>query len=246
VDELLATAQAHSSAVDWGDVPAWVTAVAALLTLVIAAFAVLAAFRQAGEARRLREQQAAPYVVVDVEGSKASTIFLDLYVKNIGRTVARNVRVSFDPPLQSTLDGTFVRATAGFLAHPIPAMPPGREYRMMFERGPDLYKSELPRAYAATVMFDGVSGPQCLTYEINLDLFFEYQSINVYGVHDVATNLRDIQREMKRWTTPGRLHGILVHTLDERDEQRRDLEHFESMRQQRQAENDANESGPAS
>jgi hypothetical protein len=195
--------------VHWGDVPGWVTAAAAVIALVVACLAAKAAFDQVRGARQPREEQAAPYVIVDAEMSPASSMHMDLYVKNIGQTIARNVRVAFDPPLQGSLDAReYRRADAGFLARPIPAMPPGWEYRMLFESGPDLHKSELPRVYKATVDFDGVSGPQTLVYEIDLNLFYDFEHLTVYGAHDVAKHLKDVLAELRKWQAPGRGRGL--------------------------------------
>lgn len=228
---IYSSATTHDANINWGDVPGWVTASAAVIALVFAGLAARAAFAQAAEARTLREEQAAPYVVVDAEISPASSMYMDLVVKNIGKTVARDVQISFDPPLQSTMDDRdFPRARAGFLARAIPAIPPGREYRMLLESGPELHKSDLPRVYRADVDFDGVGGPHSLTYEIDLNLFYDFESLSVYGIHDVAKHLKDILGQAKKWQAPGRGHGLLVHTLDERDERRRDREHLEARR----------------
>lgn len=225
----------HDKGVNWGDVPGWVTASAAVVALVFAALAARAAFAQAGEARTLREEQAAPYVVVDVELSPASSMYIDLVVRNIGKTVARDVRIAFMPALKSTLDDRdFPRAAAGFLTRAIPAMPPGREYRMLLESGPGLHESDLPRVYQVGVSFEGVGGPHELMHEIDLNLFYNFESLSVYGVHDIATQLRDILSQLKRWQSPGRSRGLLVHTLDERDEQRRDEAHYEARRRERE------------
>lgn len=234
----MAASKANNTSVDWGDVPGWITALAALGTLIIAGIAAKAALSQASEARALRVEQAAPYVIVDTEMSTASSMYMELYVKNVGQTVARNVHVTFDPPLRSNMDAReYKRAQAGFLRRPIPVLPPGREHRMLFESGPDLYGSDLPRIYEATVTFDGVGGPHTLTYTLDLDVYFGHESFNTYGVHDVARNLKDMLHEIKKWQTPGRTRGLLVHTLDERDERRRDREHYEArMQERRQAE----------
>jgi hypothetical protein len=198
---LLATASTTTNgSVNWGDVPGWITAGAAVVALIFAALAAKAAFAQAREARSLREEQAAPYVIVDVEPSEASSMYLELYVKNIGQTVARNVQVTFDPPLKSTLDDeTSPRASAGFLSRPIGAMPPGREYRMLFDSGPALHDSDLPREYRATVMFDGVHGPQTLVYEIDVNVFYDYDNFEIYGMHDVAKHMKDMLAQMEKW-----------------------------------------------
>ena len=50
--------------------------------------------------RELRRDEARPYVVVDFEPDRPP--FMNLVVANLGRTMARNVRIETDPPLEST------------------------------------------------------------------------------------------------------------------------------------------------
>jgi hypothetical protein len=75
--------------------------------VVIVAAAVVA-WRQVKEARRLRdeqrrlrEEQARPFVLIDFH--PWSTI-IELKITNTGRTLARDVRFAFDPPLTTTHD----------------------------------------------------------------------------------------------------------------------------------------------
>jgi hypothetical protein len=63
-----------------------------LLVLVAAA---LYARAQVREARELRRDEARPYVVVDLEPDRPP--FMNLVVANLGRTMARNVRIETDP-----------------------------------------------------------------------------------------------------------------------------------------------------
>jgi uncharacterized membrane protein YhdT len=63
---LAAASHQADQGVNWGDVPGWITAAAAVTALIFAGLAAKAAFAQANEARSLRREQAAPYVVVDI------------------------------------------------------------------------------------------------------------------------------------------------------------------------------------
>jgi hypothetical protein len=59
------------------------------------------AWRQVREARRLREQQTRPFVVIDFEVAQNAIVFLP--ISNIGTTLARDVRFEIEPRLK--LDG---------------------------------------------------------------------------------------------------------------------------------------------
>jgi hypothetical protein len=56
------------------------------------------AWIQVLQARKLREEQARPFVIVDFEAG----FLVYLTVENTGRTMARDVPIQFDKPLEST------------------------------------------------------------------------------------------------------------------------------------------------
>lgn len=82
----------------WDWTAAGWAAVAAWATFLVAVAAAAFAWRQVLEARKTREDQAQPFVVVDFEPSKAGRIFMDLVVRNTGTTLATNVRMTFNLP----------------------------------------------------------------------------------------------------------------------------------------------------
>ena len=201
----------------WNWTAAGWAAAAAWLTVVVAAVAALFARRQVLEARQTREDQAQPFVIVDFEASAASSIHLELVIRNTGTTLAKNVTFTFDPPLASTLsdsDPEFRLADSAIVTQGIPTLPPQREYRMLFERLPDRFKSALPRSYRATVRFDDARDrPHTLDYRLDLDIFFGVLEFVIYGEHDSAKALREIEKHLRKWTRPG--GGVRVWTRDE-------------------------------
>ena len=94
-----------------------------LATTVIAFAAAVFAGRQVLEARRTREAQAQPFVVVDIQSSPVWANILNLVVENIGTTVATDVRVAFAPPLESSQADLNI-AKSALVADGIPALPP--------------------------------------------------------------------------------------------------------------------------
>ena len=83
---------------EWAAIEAVATAATALVAVLAAVFA----YVQVRQARRLRQEQARPFVVVDFESSPAWQNAIQLVIQNIGQTVATDVLVSFDPLLEST------------------------------------------------------------------------------------------------------------------------------------------------
>lgn len=213
---------------------AW-TALATWAAVIAAVVAGLYARAQLEEARKTRLAQAQPFVSIDLEPSGPSRIHMDLVIRNTGTTVARDVRFLFDKPLQSTMDdeeGSL--REAAILRVGIPTLPPGREHRMLFENMPDLYKSDLPRRYDVTVIFEDIwNQTQELTYRLDADIFYDYDQLVVYGEHDTAVALREMRELMKSWTA--NFNGIRTYANDE-DKLRADRNAtFEEARRVREA-----------
>lgn len=170
-------------------------------TCVVALLAAIVAYRQLREARRLREAQAQPYIVVDVEQSVVSRRILNLVIRNTGQTLARDVTIRFDPPLQSTLDAEgFPPAKFKALANGIPALPPGREYQIMLDSTVAHYESKLPDSYTVTVSFRDRDGKKLedLSYELDLAMFRSAPYVQEFGIHDVAQELQRIQKTLEQ------------------------------------------------
>lgn len=184
--------------VDFGDVPAWVGAVANVGTLAVAGIAAKIALGQLGEARQLREAQAQPFVVVDFEPTKGvGHPFMDLVVKNVGQTMARDVRFKFSPELKSTMyehsTSPSKLAELAIIKDGIPSLPPGREYRILFDQMPDRFASQsMPRRYEVEISFSDYRGePQeALIQVLDLNAYYSALMVSEHGTHHIAKTLR--------------------------------------------------------
>lgn len=208
---------------------------AAIAACVTAAVAVIAAFvglTQVFQARRLRIEQAAPYVVAYADFNAASEVFLDIVVKNLGKTAATDIRVAASPTLQRTDD-------EGAQDVPIPAeipvLVPGQEYRVFWDSGITRHKSGLPDRHEVQVTFSDSRGKNDDKYTFVLDWapFWSRDSITVYGSHDAAKALREIAKTVQRWSEGPGSRGIAatIRDGDAKDERRR--EWFEEKRRER-------------
>lgn len=193
-------------------------AIGSVGTLVIAAMAAGFAYRQASEARRLRIEQSQPQVVVDFHNR--STI-IEIVIENTGPTTARDVRITFDPPLASTLiekERTEL-LTSKILTEGIRTMPPGKQYRLMFEDGPDRYKREdLPRSYSATVTYrDTRTKEHQEVFVLDFDAYYGYTRLNIYDEHDAAQAIMGIRSTIKQWSESGRGLNVVTRDGDAKD-----------------------------
>lgn len=135
---------------------------------VLAVAAGLLGWRQLGESRTLRKSMSRAYVVVDVEGDKA-TRTLNLVLANVGATHAEAVSVTFDPPLEAAHDRIDHAATSAVWTQPL--MPPGKRIRTVLDHAPERLKAGLPMRYDVAVTYDSpATGEQGITQTYTIDL----------------------------------------------------------------------------
>jgi hypothetical protein len=105
------------------------------------------------QARRLREDQARPFVIVDFEPG----FLVYLTVENIGKTMARDVTITFDKKLESSLKGRQEIDDSPLFREPIPALPPGKKIRVLLDSFENRLIAKLPLAYEVTIKYRGTS-----------------------------------------------------------------------------------------
>lgn len=110
--------------------------------------------------RQLRIDSVQPYVWADVLPDDRDGIILCLIVGNSGPTVATNVRVTFDPPLNSIAQlKDRADAAQAALASGLASLPPGRTLTWLLGPGFSLLNDDRPKAHTCTVTADGPFGP---------------------------------------------------------------------------------------
>jgi hypothetical protein len=177
---------------DWEAFGTTVTAAVAVLAAIVAYF-------QVREARRLREEQARPFVVVDFESSPAWSNLINLVIKNVSNTLATDVRMEFDPPLKSS-DASNQLPSSLLIREGIPTLPPGRRIHVFFDATHERIKTDLPLRYDVTVSFKDYRGRQQerLLYRLDLEPLYDVNYITEYGVHHAAKALREIEKLLKQ------------------------------------------------
>lgn len=156
-------------------------------------------------------------MVVDFEPSPVWGNIINLVIENVGKTLAKNVRFAFDPPLKSSQesrDGYDFGDTV-LLRSGIPAMPPGKRFTALFDMSHERIRTDLPMAYTVQVDLDDAYGrPQePLTYVLDLNFRYGLRRIEEKTVHDVAKSLKEIERSVKSWTQ--HFNGMRVWVRDE-------------------------------
>ncbi|MGV9290721.1 hypothetical protein [Streptomyces sp. NPDC003719] len=151
-----------------------VAVVAAVIAVWQAAIARRSAAQQLALAERIHREQNEPYVIVDIQPERNDGSLL-LVIENTGPTVARNVRISCNPPLQSGWtpvgdEPDLTQVIQQVLARPIPMLPPHRRLTFLLDSRERFKNTELPRVYTLTVNADGPAGAvETLEFTVDLD-----------------------------------------------------------------------------
>jgi hypothetical protein len=195
----------------WPEV-ATVTIVA--LQLIVLVAAALVGWNQVREARRLREQQSRPFVVIDFDIERGVETYLE--VANLGNSLARDVTFEITPPLQSSIDVQVEKFK--MLNEGIATLAPGKRYRTFFDTGIQRIGSDLPLTYEVIVRYRDQDARRSFEESINLDLaqFLYLETPSRRDVHDVSEHLKDIVATLRKLTW--NRGGLLTVSRAEADE----------------------------
>lgn len=190
------------------------SALAAWATFVVAVAAAAFAWTQIRHAKEVREEQARPFVIVDLQVPSVQRREVIMSIKNIGSTVAKDVRVTFNHDLEEIIRPGKATAEMPIFKSGIPSMPPSKEIRIRFAFGDRLFREGLPLTYEATVRLRDYKGreqePAIYVLDVshleNLPLASD-KSLDdlVDGLSEIAANLKAINASQSRiptWTKP--------------------------------------------
>jgi hypothetical protein len=202
----------------WAALAAWATVALALIAGTIA-------LRQLFETRRIRLEQAQPYVVIFMEPSAADVRIIDLVVRNFGTTAATDVRVEITPRLKRSGSEEEV-----WLPDHIPVLVPGQEWRTLWDSALQRVQTDLPSRYNAEVIFKDSQGQQSFQFPCVLD-WGPYKGrvwVPVYGGHHAARALLEISGAIAEWREGGQ-GALAVFVRDGDAKDRRTQEWFDSQ-----------------
>jgi hypothetical protein len=207
----------------WASPWEWTTDDWAGLTFLVIAIGAFVAWRQVREARKLREEQARPFVVLDFEPSGAQNM-INLKITNLGKTIARNVKFQFDPPLTTAKDeraGWTPIADLALFKNGIPSLPPGKVITLFFDDFGVRKGAGLPAQYGVVSSYtDPLGKPYEERTVLDLSIYFGVMHITRHEIHDVHNQLALIVQLLKRWTHPD---GLKILTLEDRKRYRAEL-----------------------
>jgi hypothetical protein len=122
------------------------------------------------EMKEARDQDTAPYIFVylDIIVGKQD---IYLFVKNVGKSIANNVKLEFDPPLEIS-SPKYKISDRAFIKDGISSMPPGYEIKTLFDSAISYFdnKKNLPLTYKVKISYSGGIEPKTREVRQTLDL----------------------------------------------------------------------------
>jgi hypothetical protein len=182
----------------------WVAlgAAVSILSLLVASFSLIYVRRSAKASREQIKQQkqaakdaAQPLLWVDVRGDDGQGQALVLLLGNAGPSIARNVKVVFDPAPSATLD---IKPILEILKQGISSVPPGRTMKWGLGALRNSGDGDAHEAYRVRIEAEGpfgAIGP--LEYVISVDDLDSSRAEPPGNLHAVAVELREMTRATK-------------------------------------------------
>ena len=182
----------------------WVAlgAAVSILSLFVAGFSLIYVRRSARALRgQTRQQQQAardaaqPMVWVDIRGDDGQGQALLLLLGNSGPSIARNVKVLFDPPPPATLD---IKPILEILKKGIASVPPGRTMQWTLGAAQNASDWDGHKAYRVRIEAEGPFGAiEPLEYVISVDDLHGSRTAPPGNLHAVAAELREMTKATK-------------------------------------------------
>ena len=182
----------------------WVAlgAVVSILSLMVAGFSLIYVRRSAKASREQTKQQkqaakdaAQPMLWVDIRGNDGQGQALVLLLGNSGPSIARNVKVLFDPPPPATLD---IKPILEILKKGIASVPPGRTMQWTLGAAQNASDWDGHKAYRVRIEAEGPFGAiEPLEYVISVDDLHGSRTAPPGNLHAVAAELHEMTKATK-------------------------------------------------
>lgn len=146
--------------------------------------------------RDLAREATQPYVWADIQPDMQQGTMMHVVVGNSGPTVARRVRVTFDPPLPvGSQLAENVHGVEQVLANGIRSLAPNRVLRWSLGAGYDLLASEDPQVRTVRVRADGPHGPlPVLEFQIDISEWRQTRDAPDGSLHHVRGAIKDLTK----------------------------------------------------
>lgn len=165
------------------------------------------------EMKASRLQEIAPYVIVYIDMPYGNDWVMFLVVKNIGKTVAKDIKFKFEPALMTGFGDKIKEFDIYLLREGISSLAPMQEIRTPLDVHSNYLKDKLPTIYKVQVNYSGVLQPNEIVTEqvIDLSMFNDLTVLQKKGESNVIEALEEIARTNNQLQ---RYIGSIAETLN--------------------------------
>lgn len=170
----------------------WGMLLVAAISLCIAIRTLLYARKQYEQSKQAQEELNYPYVIFDIRQVKGGIV--EVYLKNLGSTVAYDISIESNPPFESASDDAF------WLFDELPALVPGQEWATIWETQiAERRDSDLPDRMEVTVRYkDSSEKPHTTPTVIDLKAYWGRTFLVDNDLSKVASELKKQTDALKK------------------------------------------------
>lgn len=149
--------------------------------------------------RELALQAAQPYVWADIQPDMQQGTMLQVVVGNRGPTLARDVRVMFEPPLPAgSQQSDNIATVQRVLAEGLLSLAPDRVIRWSLGAGSDLLSEETPQRRTVRVEAEGPNGPiPALEFDVDISQWRSARDAPDGSLHHLRGELKELTKAVK-------------------------------------------------
>lgn len=187
----------------------WLNIIPIVCTVLIAIFAGFALWPNYKSAKAMSQQtevqrdlairQAQPNVWAGIEPDLKQGHVFNLVIRNEGPTIARNITVTIDPPIENLdWDPERVKEIQRRANEGIKSLTPGSGFSWMLGTGPEIVGKDSEVVHTITVNAEGPYGPiETLSYETRPTDWALASAQPDGSLHLIERELREIKKELK-------------------------------------------------
>lgn len=213
--------------------PDRVVAWATVLEAGVLAVAALFAGSQLAEMREMRVAQTRPYVIAYIHPNPNAHTIMDFVIANVGKTVARDIRLTFVPDL-SAISGpaaSFPLAHWAVFDSGLPTLAPGQQLSCLWANSSTVFATDAvaPKQHDVTITYSGdvpARSRYSDEYVLDVGAFFGLMKVAAKGQDDAVRALEAIGDTLNKWTERD---GVRTYTeglgehRERRDQEIRDM-----------------------
>lgn len=153
------------------------------------------------EIKETREQENAPYIIVYCEVPIPYDTMIYLIVKNIGKSIAEDVKIKFIPELSSSVKYTndFNINDTTFIKDGIKSMPPEYVIKTVLGNSVEYFENGLPLKYEVEISYvNSITKNEIKTSQI-IDLFAikQLKYTKKFDLNDLVIEVKKLAQEIK-------------------------------------------------